>query len=129
LQKYIYIGCGGFAGAILRYGIKQIQIQNYYGRIPLDTLFINISGAFLLAFILTAASKAWKINANMQMGITVGFLGAYTTFSTFCKEAVLLMQSGNYFAAFFYVIISVGFGFGAACLGMILARKIKTRVS
>ncbi|WP_324825392.1 fluoride efflux transporter CrcB [Sinanaerobacter sp. ZZT-01] len=129
MQKYIYIGCGGFAGAIIRYSIKQIQIQNYYERIPLDTLFINISGAFLLAFILTAASKAWKINANMQMGITVGFLGAYTTFSTFCKETVLLIQSGDYFAAFFYVIISVALGFGAACLGMKFAHKIKTAAS
>ncbi len=124
LRKYIFLGCGGFAGAILRYSIEQIRIQNYHENIPLNTLFINVSGTFLMAFILTIAFEVWEIHADIRLGITTGFLGAYTTFSTLCKEAVSLMRNGDYFSAISYITVSVMLGLGASYFGIVLARKI-----
>jgi CrcB protein len=123
MRKYIYIGCGGFTGAILRYLIEQIRIQIYHENIPLNTLFINVSGAFLLALILTIAFEVWEMDSDIRLGITTGFLGAYTTFSTLCKETVMLLRGGEYLSAIFYITISAMLGLGAAYLGVVLARK------
>ncbi len=124
MRKYIFLSCGGFAGAILRYSIEQIQIQNYHENIPLNTLFINISGTFLMAFILTIAFEVWDIHADIRLGMTTGFLGAYTTFSTLCKETVTLMRSGDYYSAISYITVSTMLGLGVAYFGIVLARKI-----
>lgn len=124
MRKYIFLSCGGFAGAILRYSIEQIQMQNYHGNFPIKTLFINISGSFLIALILTIAFEVWEMNADIRLGITTGFLGAYTTFSTLCKETASLMRSGDYSTAILYVTISTILGLGAVCLGIVLAHKI-----
>ncbi len=129
LRKYIYIGCGGFAGAILRYSMEQIRLQGYHENVPLNTFFINISGAFLLAFIMTIALEVWKIDADIRMGITTGFIGAYTTFSTLCKETVALLQNGDYFSAVSYITVSAMLGFTAAYFGVVLARKIGSRIT
>ena len=129
LRKYIFVGGGGFIGAILRYSIEQIQIYNYQEKVPLNTLFINISGAFLLALILTAAFEVWEMDADIRLGITTGLLGAYTTFSTLCKETVGLMQSGDYYSAISYITVSTMLGLGAAYFGVVLSRKIGLMVT
>lgn len=126
MRKYIFLACGGFAGAILRYSIEQIQIPSYHGNIPVNTLFINITGTFLIAFILTIAFEVWEIHADIRLGLTTGFLGAYTTFSTFCKESVGLMRDGHYFSAVLYITVSTLLGLGVAFFGTVLARKIGT---
>jgi CrcB protein len=126
LRKYIYLSCGGFTGAILRYLIEQVKIPGYYGNIPINTLLINISGAFLMAFILAIAFEVWEMDADIRLGITTGFWGAYTTFSTLCKESVGLMQNGYYLSAVSYITVSIVLGLGAAYLGTLLARRIGT---
>ena len=128
LRKYIYIGCGGFAGAILRYLIKQIHIQNYRENIPLNTLLINISGAFVLALVLTIAFEVWEFDPDIRLGITTGFMGAFTTFSTMCKETVELMHSGYYFSAISYITISTMLGLGLTYFGIVLAHKIGSKI-
>lgn len=124
MRKYMYIGCGGFAGAILRYLIEQVRIQNYHENVPLNTLFINISGTFLLAFIMTLALEVWEIDADVRIGITTGFIGAFTTFSTLCKETANLMRNGDYFSAISYITVSTMLGLAAAYIGVVLAREI-----
>jgi len=128
MKKYIYIGAGGFFGAILRAFIESIHIYNYNEKIPLNTLIINISGSFLLALILTLALEVWKIGANLRLGLTVGFLGAFTTFSTMCKETVNLMDKGYYLSAISYITISTILGLLAAYLGVVLARGVIAKV-
>lgn len=129
LRKYITIGFGAFAGAMLRYLIEQIRLQGYHENVPLNTFFINITGAFLLAFIMTIALEVWKMDADIRMGITTGFIGAYTTFSTLCKETVALLRNGDYFSAISYMTVSAMLGFAAAYFGVVLARKIGSRIT
>lgn len=123
MRKYIFIAAGGMLGAVLRYCIKNIHVWNYHGSIPLNTLFVNITGSFLLALLLTVAFEVWNFDSDIRLGITTGFLGAYTTFSTLCKETVKLITCGQYFSAISYIAVSVMLGLTSAYIGIILARK------
>ncbi len=122
MRKYILIALGGMLGAILRYVIKDIHIFQYEA-IPIDTLFINVSGSFLLALILTIAYEVFQFHDDLRLGIATGFFGAYTTFGTLCKETVNLINEGHYYWAISYIALSVIFGLAVAYLGVVLARS------
>lgn len=128
MKKYIFIACGGFLGAILRVVIKGWQIPGYSENIPLNTLIINVVGSFLLALILTIAYEVRDMNADVRLGIATGFLGAFTTFSSICKEVAELLKNGKYFSALSYVTVSVMLGFAAAYFGMVLACETVSKV-
>ncbi len=127
MRKYVFIGCGGFTGAILRYLGEKAEIRHYFQDFPLNTLIINLSGAFLLALILTAAYEILKMDEDIRLGIATGFLGAFTTFSTLCKETIGLMRGGDYFLAIIYVTASAVLGLGAVCLGITASRKVLSK--
>lgn len=124
MRKYIFIGIGGFLGAIFRLFIKLIPIQNYHELVPLNILFINITGSFILALITTVALEVLNMDSDLRLGICTGFLGAYTTFSTMCKEAITLIDKGYYFSAITYLTNSIFLGIAAAYLGVVVAREI-----
>lgn len=128
MQKYILIGCGGFLGAIVRFLIKGVPIANYHENIPLNTLIINVSGAFLLGLILTTAFEVWEFSPDIRLGIATGFLGAFTTFSTMCKETVTLIMNGDYFSAVSYLTVSVMLGLAASFFGVVLAREVGSKL-
>lgn len=129
MVKYLSIGLGGFFGAIARVLLKSVVIVADIGQFPLNTFLINIAGSFLLSFILTVAFEGWRMNADLRMGLTTGLLGAFTTFSTFCKESVGLMRSGALPVALLYMAGSVAAGLFAAYLGVVLAREMGTRLA
>ncbi|NJD03098.1 MAG: hypothetical protein FIA99_11020 [Ruminiclostridium sp.] len=84
MKKYLYIGIGGSIGAILRFAVRNVKLADYKGNIPLNTLFINISGCFLLAFLLASAFSFLQLDADIRLGLSAGLFGAYTTFSSLC---------------------------------------------
>lgn len=129
MKKYLFIGLGGGLGAILRFIIKNIEIYNYKENIPLNTFVINITGSFVLGFILTITYEKWKLNGDIKLGITAGFLGAYTTFSTMCKETIMLLKEGYYFSAISYIGLSVMLGITAANFGSIISNEIAYKLS
>lgn len=124
MRKYVYIGIGGFFGAILRVWIKGLQIYNYHENVPINTLFINISGCFILALVLTIALEITGFSSNLRLGIATGLLGTYTTFSTLCKETVGLIHQGYYFSAISYITVSTMLGLAATYLGIVVAREV-----
>jgi len=115
-------------GAILRYIIKNIHIDNYKEIIPVNTLFINISGSLLLALILTIAFEVYSFDADLRLGIATGFFGAYTTFSTLCKETVNLMIKGDYYFAILYIVFSIMLGLTASYFGVVLAKEVVSKL-
>ena len=123
MRKYIFIALGGMLGAILRYVINNMHIYQYEA-IPINTLFINVSGSFLLALILTIAYEVFQFHDDLRLGIATGFFGACTTFGTLCKETVNLINEGHYYWAILYIALSVIFGLAVAYLGVSLARNI-----
>ena len=126
MRKYTFIAIGGMLGAILRYYIKTIHIYHYKEAIPINTLLINISGTFLLSLILTIAFEIYEIDSDIRLGIATGFLGAYTTFSTLCKETVSLMRQGDYYSSISYIGFSAMFGLAAVYFGVVVAREVLT---
>lgn len=124
MKKYIYIGLGGVLGAMLRFVIEGIQTSGLKVDIPINTLLINIAGSFLLALIFTIRYGVFHKNDNIKLGITTGFLGAFTTFSTMCKEAVRLVNQGNAGTAFIYIGLSTIIGLSAAYFGSIAGRGV-----
>lgn len=124
MRKYIFIGVGGFLGAVIRYYIRGIQNSANSGGIPINTLLINAVGAFVLAVVLTIALEKWHFNTDLRLGVSVGLLGALTTFSTLCKETVGLIMAGDISSALMYVAFSILLGYGAAFCGIAFARVI-----
>ncbi len=128
MRKYIFIGLGGMLGAILRYAIKGVPLYHYHENIPLNTLLINVAGSFILALVLTVAFEVWAFDANIRLGIATGFLGAFTTFSTLCRETVELIYLGDYYSAVSYMAVSVMIGITAVYFGIVLARETVSKL-
>lgn len=123
MRKIIGIAAGGMAGALLRYWIRSIDVSG----IPWDTLVVNVAGSFLLSLILTFALDKTKLAADIQAGITVGFLGAFTTFSAICQENVTLLSNGQVWLALLYMAITVVLGIAATYAGWRLAKRLRPR--
>lgn len=124
MKRSLYISLGGMLGAVLRFVIKDFQIIGDGEMFFLNTALVNITGSFLLAVLLTAALEIPEFDQDIRVGAGTGFLGAYTTFSTLCKEFVVLLQDGSYAHALAYMLVSVSLGLAAAFSGVTLARKL-----
>jgi CrcB protein len=100
-------------------------VQTVYGRdFPFATLSINVGGSFLMGFLFIETLERLTISPELRTGILTGFLGGYTTFSTFEMEMLLLVEQGATIKAVLYLAFSIGFGFGAAFFGAYIARNL-----
>lgn len=119
ITKILAVGIGGAIGAIARYSLN-LLIGNNCWDFPLATFLINITGSFLIGFLL------FKLEANelLKLLLVTGFLGAYTTFSTFEYETFELTQSKQLLLAILYVSLSFAIGFIGVAGGVWLAKKI-----
>jgi len=120
----IWVGLGGFLGANARYLLGG-WIANRFGAVfPYGTYVINVSGSFILGFFLAfAQDRAW-VAPGARLLFAVGFVGAYTTFSTFEYESVRLLQDGEMLLGAAYLIGSVLTGGVAAIAGIALGSWI-----
>lgn len=124
MQNILVIAIGGALGALSRYGLG-VWISNKWNQgFPIHTFLINISGAFLLGFINIYLIERFNINPLWRLGIGVGFLGAFTTFSTFGFEVFTLIEAGSLFTAALYTLLSIVVGFTGVALGVTLARLL-----
>ena len=119
MREALYVAIAGAAGAVARYGIgRAVGVRAF----PYATLAINVVGSFLLGFVLALAAE--RLDREVAAALTVGFLGAFTTFSTFSHETVVLIRSGRSAAAFAYVALSIALGVGAAFAGYEAGRAV-----
>ncbi len=122
MQNYFIIGAGGFIGAIARYVIG-VWIGQRWGRtFPLGTFAINVSGSFLIGLLMALFTERYMVNPQWRLFLVVGFLGAYTTFSTFEYETGSLLRDGETMIALLNIVCSVAAGFAALKLGDVLAK-------
>ena len=123
MTKIISVAIGGAFGAVARYLINISPLANLFEKFPFPTFFINITGSFLIGFLLTLLSDKLQVSDNLRMAIMVGFLGAFTTFSTFEMEIYGLIRDRYFVTAFTYFFLSVLVGFIGVLAGVSLARK------
>ena len=124
MGKLLAIGLAGFAGALARYLLGGWVSNAHPTAFPLGTLVINTSGAFLLGLAATVGLDRALVNPSLRVVITVGFLGAYTTFSTFSLETMSLAESGSWGLAGLNLLLSVLLGLFAVWAGQALGRSI-----
>lgn len=120
LWRYMMIGAAGFVGAIARV-LVATAFGRFNTRFPLGTLVINISGSLFLGWFLTYVSGR-NVSDTTRLAIGAGFVGAYTTFSTFMYESSRLADEGAGLAAILNLLGSLLLGILAVRLGMALAR-------
>ena len=121
---YLLIGIGGFLGANARYLVAGWITERLGSSFPYGTLIINVSGSFILGFFLEFISNRLFVQPNWQLFFAIGFLGAYTTFSTFSFESLALLQEGSYLLALANMVGSVILGLIAVLAGMIISRLL-----
>ncbi len=123
-MNYLMIGIGGFAGAIVRYMVA-VWVGERWGRsFPLGTFIINVTGSFFIGLLMTLMTERIIENPQWRLLLVVGFLGAYTTFSTFEYETGALLRDGEWLFASLNVVGSVIVGFVALKLGEIIAKAV-----
>lgn len=121
--KVAFIAAGGAAGAVARYLVNVSPLANIFDKFPLPTFSINVVGSFLIGFLLILLTDKYEISDNLRMAVIVGFLGAFTTFSTFEMEIYGLIREKLPLMAFLYFFLSVVAGFLGLVAGVSLARK------
>ena len=114
----------GALGTLARYGLQGLVQERTGSSFPTGTLVVNILGCFFLGGVAEYALTHLSVPPEWRIGITVGFLGAFTTFSTFTFEAVRLIQDGEWARAGTYLLASVAGGMLAIVAGMRLADRI-----
>ncbi|CAN5654102.1 fluoride efflux transporter CrcB [soil metagenome] len=124
MQRYGLIAIGGALGSMLRYFIGVVATERFGPRFPVGTLTINITACFLIGLTVEYLNHHASINPAWRYLIPVGFIGAFSTFSTFEFEAWADISTGAFWIGMLYVVVSLVGGFIAVALGSATARTV-----
>jgi fluoride exporter len=123
----LVVGARGSIGAALRHAFV-LAFPSDAGTFPLVTFAENVTGSFLLGVVLIALLRAPRVSARWRPFLATGVLGSFTTFSNVSVEIVNLAATGAPATAALYIVLSVGAGFGAAMLGIVLGASLMNRM-
>ena len=118
------VALGGAIGAVSRYWISGFVYQAAGGAFPWATLTVNVLGSAILGVLIQLMALAWSPSEHLRAFLTVGLLGALTTFSTFSMEVVLMLERGDWFNAMLYILVSVVLCIGAMIAAMALMKLV-----
>jgi CrcB protein len=120
----IGIAVAGALGALARYGVDGLVSTRQTGAFPWGTFVVNVTGTFVLGLLFTLLTERMTLDSWLRTSITVGFLGAYTTFSTLSLESYRLLSDGALELALANTLGSVVAGLGAVYLGVVAGRLL-----
>ena len=123
-MKPLMVAIGGTAGALARYWLGLALHSLLGSRFPFGTFVVNITGSFIVGFVMAVLGDQISASANWRLLIVVGFLGAYTTFSALEFETLAMIQSGRGLSALSYVVLSCVIGLAAVWLGWKAAQYV-----
>jgi CrcB protein len=123
LNRYMMVMLGGATGSLLRYVLGTAIMARVGGRFPVGTVVINITGSFVIGLLMTLFTERLDPQPNLRLLLVTGFLGGYTTFSSFEWETLSLVQDGSRWLGLLNVVGSVLVGYVAVWLGAAVAGK------
>ena len=121
IKNTLFIGCGSFIGGAARY-LVSIAMKTVGKGFPWGTLVVNLVGCLFIGLLWGFFSKNSSESSSWALFMTVGICGGFTTFSTFSKEALMMLQAGNFMSLMAYVAISVIAGIALVAAGFYLVR-------
>jgi CrcB protein len=122
--RILSIAAGGAAGAVARHLVNLSPLAGLFQKFPFPTFFINVTGSFLIGLLFILLNDRFDVGDNLRVALIVGFLGAFTTFSTFEIELYGLVKEGMFLTAFAYLFLSVAAGFVGVSAGILAGRQI-----
>ena len=125
MESFLAISLGAILGANARYWLGVWAAQKLGTSFPYGTLIINVTGSLILGLFLTLISGHYMVDARWRMFVAVGFLGAYTTFSTYTYESVFLIMNGKAWAGLLNLFGSSILGAIAVTAGILLGQAIQ----
>jgi CrcB protein len=106
MKLYLLVALFGAAGSVLRYSFYIITPRFFYLNFPISTVAVNLLGSFLIGICISLFDRG-IVNENIRVCITIGFLGGFTTFSTFSMDLFNMINKSLYTGAIFYLLISI----------------------
>ncbi len=123
MGKYIIVVAGGGLGSLVRYILGTAIMSRVGGKFPLGTLIINVTGSFAIGALMTLFTEQLAPHPYWRLALVIGFLGGYTTFSSFEYESLQAFREGSPFPALVNMIGSVVLGLAAVWAGAALAAR------
>ena len=124
MEKYLFIGAGGFIGSVCRYGLSSLLYRILGDRFPYGTLAVNVLGCFTIGLLMTLFEGRWLVQPNVRLFLTIGILGGFTTFSTFSYETIEILRAGNTSLGFINIFGSIVFCLSATWAGSIAGKLL-----
>jgi fluoride exporter len=121
--RFLLVLVGGAIGSLARYTATVAIVERFGSRFPIATMTINVTGSFLIGLIMTLITERFPGDLNWRPLLVTGFLGGYTTFSSFEWETYAAVRHGGFWIGVFNVVGSVGLGYCAVWLGSALVRR------
>lgn len=125
MERYLFVGIGGFVGSICRYGFSGLLYRLLGDRFPYGTLAVNILGCFGIGLLMTLFEERWLVQPNLRLFLTIGILGGFTTFSTFSFETIEMLKGGNMFLGSLNIVGSLSLCLGATWAGFVVGKLLQ----
>jgi CrcB protein len=123
-MQLFYIGIFGGLGCVARYLTSGWVYQLAGRNLPYGTLFVNVVGSFLLALLMVLGLRSAIFSPEIRIGLAVGFMGGFTTFSTFSYETLRLLEDGSFWQAGVNILLNIVLCLFFAVLGALVARQL-----
>lgn len=124
MQKYLFIAFGGALGSIARYWVGSTVAGRMGTKFPYGTFVINMTACVIIGFSLTYLSRRTELNPAWRFLVPIGFVGAYSTFSTYEWETISSLRNGAFLQASLYAFSSLFLGLAAVWIGIIIAETL-----
>lgn len=124
MNRFVLVAVGAMLGANARYLVGLWAGGRFGAGFPYGTLIVNVTGSFVLGFLLAAATGRLNLSPELRLVLAVGFLGAFTTFSSFAVESLTLVQNGALWKGLINIFANNFVGLLSAFLGVVLARLV-----